>query len=133
MNSIIKFSCLLFVLLIGISFSGIFAETANRMTAKDLMNMTNDEAFPLIGKLSKEDVQILITQIKQDARSQYKEIDKFYLLISHLESIKAIEEEQQRLNSLHLVYICALVLFGGFLVYLLIAQRKIISQINSKI
>lgn len=92
--------------------------------------MQESEAFNAISKLSKEDSAEIITQIRSSARKEYPNIDKFYLVISHLESIKAIEEEQARLRSLNLVYGLALLLVLGLLGYILYSQRKTIQNLN---
>ncbi|HMV41159.1 MAG TPA: hypothetical protein PK079_05630 [Leptospiraceae bacterium] len=92
--------------------------------------MNESEAFRVIEKLRKEEASELITQIRSVVRKDYKEIDKFYLLISHLETIKAIEEEQARLRSLNLVYGLGLFLVIGLLLYVLVSQRKTIQNLN---
>lgn len=105
-------------------------EGKSKVTATELLQMGESEAFKTIGKLSKEESVELITQIRATARKEYQNIDKFYLVISHLESIKAIEEEQARLKSLNLVYALGLVLVMGLLGYILYSQRKTIQNLN---
>lgn len=105
-------------------------EGKSKVTAAELLQMGESEAFKTIGKLSKEESAELITQIRATARKEYQNIDKFYLVISHLESIKAIEEEQARLKSLNLVYALGLVLVMGLLGYILYSQRKTIQNLN---
>jgi hypothetical protein len=102
----------------------------SKINAAELLQMQESDAFKAIGKLSKEDSAELITQIRSLARKEYQNIDKFYLLISHLESIKAIEEEQARLKSLNLVYGLGLALILGLLAYILYSQRKTIQNLN---
>ncbi|MBP7284454.1 MAG: hypothetical protein KBA66_22905 [Leptospiraceae bacterium] len=92
--------------------------------------MGESQAFNTIAKLNKTDVAELITQIRGTAKKEYPNIDKFYLLISHLENIKAIEEEQTRLKSLNLVYGLGLMLILGLLGYILYSQRKTIQNLN---
>jgi hypothetical protein len=105
-------------------------EGKTKLTATDLLQMQESQAFNAIGKLSKEDSAEIITQIRSSVRKEYPNIDKFYLVISHLESIKAIEEEQARLRSLNLVYGLALLLVLGLLGYILYSQRKTIQNLN---
>jgi len=105
-------------------------EGKTKLTANELLQMQESEAFNAISKLSKEDSAEIITQIRSSARKEYPNIDKFYLVISHLESIKAIEEEQARLRSLNLVYGLALLLVLGLLGYILYSQRKTIQNLN---
>ena len=97
---------------------------------KELLEMDSDKAFEIIGKLNKIQSEELITQIRVIARNEYKEIDKFYLLISHLETIKAIEEEEKKLRDLNTVYGLGLFLFVGLVGYSLFAQRKSIQAIE---
>ena len=108
----------------------IAQEGKTKLTANELLQMQESEAFNAISKLSKEDSAEVITQIRSSARKEYPNIDKFYLVISHLESIKAIEEEQARLRSLNLVYGLALLLVLGLLGYILYSQRKTIQNLN---
>ena len=108
----------------------IAQEGKTKLTANELLQMQESEAFNAISKLSKEDSAEIITQIRSSARKEYQNIDKFYLVISHLESIKAIEEEQARLRSLNLVYGLALLLVLGLLGYILYSQRKTIQNLN---
>lgn len=118
------------ILLIFIPFIFIFSEEKAPITAKELLSMETDKAFELIGRLNKTQTSELISQIRLYAREEYKEIDKFYLLISHLESIKAIEEEDKKLKDLNLVYFLALTLFSSFIGFSLFSQRKSIQAIQ---
>lgn len=92
--------------------------------------MQTDSAFEVIGKLNKTETAALITQIRAEVKKEYKDIDKFYLLISHLEKIQSVEEEQKRLKDLNLVYILGLGLFSGFLLYVYFRQRKMIHSLE---
>ncbi len=100
------------------------------MSPKEILEMDSDKAFEIIGKLNKTQSEELITQIRVIARNEYKDIDKFYLLISHLETIKAIEEEEKKLRDLNTVYGLGLFLFVGLVGYSLFAQRKSIQAIE---
>ena len=122
---------ILIIIFLFISSSLLFAEEGKtKLTATELLQMGESQAFQSIGKLSKEDSAELITQIRESVRKEYPNIDKFYLLISHLESIKAIEEEQTRLKSLNLVYGLGLILILGLLGYILYSQRKTSQNLN---
>lgn len=118
------------IFLIFIPFFFISPEEKALITAKEILSMETDKAFELIGRLNKSQTNELISQIRLYAREEYKEIDKFYLLISHLESIKAIEEEDKKLKDLNLVYFLALTLFSFFIGYSLFSQRKSIQAIQ---
>ncbi|HNF17615.1 MAG TPA: hypothetical protein PK453_28410, partial [Leptospiraceae bacterium] len=99
-----------------------------KVTASEIMQMQTDSAFEVIGRLNKTETAALITQIRAEAKKEYKDIDKFYLLISHLEKIQSVDEEQKRLKDLNLVYLLALGLFSGFLLYVYFRQRKMIQS-----
>lgn len=109
----------------------ILSAEEKKITSSELLEMEESKSFLVISKMNKEDVASLITQIRSDVRKEYKNIDKFYLLISHLESIKAIEEEQARLKSLNLVYILGLLLVCCFLGYIIFSQRAALKKIET--
>ncbi|MBP9886426.1 MAG: hypothetical protein KBF93_09015 [Leptospiraceae bacterium] len=118
------------IILILLPFLLFSQEQKRKVTAEELLNMGESQAFNTIAKLNKTDAAELITQIRGTAKKEYPNIDKFYLLISHLENIKAIEEEQTRLKSLNLVYGLGLMLILGLLGYILYSQRKTIQNLN---
>lgn len=92
--------------------------------------MKTEDAVVKISKLNKADSAALITQVRVEAKTNYANIDNFYFLISHLERITAIEEEQERLRSLHLVYGLSLAILMVFLGIILYQQRKAVNHIN---
>lgn len=106
------------------------AQSKKKLTAQQVLDMSLDEAFEEIRKLNKEETKVLIDQIRVEAKKDYPNIEKFYLLISHLESIKAIEEEKSRLKDLNLVYALGLTLFLSVLLYTLYSQRKALARIQ---
>lgn len=101
-----------------------------KASAKDFLQMKSDKAMKLISGMSKIESAELITEIRKEAKKDFKQIDNFYFLISHLEEIKAVEVEQKRLKSLNLVYGLGLTLLLSFLLYVFMSQRKIIKEIN---
>ena len=120
---------LLILLMTGLS---LYSEE-KKVTASEIMQMQTDSAFEVIGRLNKTETAALITQIRAEAKKEYKDIDKFYLLISHLEKIQSVDEEQKRLKDLNLVYLLALGLFSGFLLYVYFRQRKMIQSLERHI
>jgi hypothetical protein len=95
-----------------------------RITAKALLEMPLDRAFPLIENLSKSDSQSLVSELRSLGKVKDPNFDTLYFLITHLEEIQAVEKEQNRLNSLNWVYLLGFLGFSGFLLYLMIQQRK---------
>ncbi|EKR66618.1 MULTISPECIES: hypothetical protein [Leptospira] len=103
------------------------------MGAKEYLNSDLDRIFPILQKMKKEEAAILITQIREESRKEWPKTDKFYFLISHLESIKAIEEEHERLKSLNEVYFIGALLLSGFLVFSIFRQRTLVRKINAQL
>ncbi|EMJ91127.1 hypothetical protein [Leptospira alstonii] len=103
------------------------------MSAKEYLDSDLDRIFPIIQKMKKEEAAILITQIRETSKKEWPNADKFYFLISHLESIKAIEEEHERLKSLNEVYLIGALLLSGFLVFSIFRQRSLIRKINAQL
>ena len=113
--------------------SSLFADPnsealSKTLNAEELLRMPTDKAFAAVQKISKEDSKVLISQIRSIAKKEYAHSENFYLLISHLESIRAIEEEQSRLRSLNWVYALGFFLFTGFLVYIWNRERKFLRE-----
>ncbi|MBE7412720.1 MAG: hypothetical protein L6Q54_02130 [Leptospiraceae bacterium] len=120
------------IFFVGILFfqNSVFSESKKKLDYREFLNLSESDIYPVVSKLSKEEAATLISEIRKDARKSYPNIDKFYLLISHLESIKAISEEESRLKSLNLVYLLALVLFVVLLGFVLFRQRSYIKEVN---
>jgi Ser-tRNA(Ala) deacylase AlaX len=123
------FSVLFFTILL-FSFPLFSEDSKSSINAREILDLNNDAALEKINRLSKEEANVLISQIRAEARKEYKDIDKFYLLISHLESIKAIEEEEKKLKDLNLVYILGLFLVVFVIGYTLFSQRKTLETIK---
>ncbi|EPG73656.1 hypothetical protein LEP1GSC058_3185 [Leptospira fainei serovar Hurstbridge str. BUT 6] len=105
-------------------------EQKSPLTAKEFLSKDLDSVFPLIKDLKKKEADVLISQIREEARKNWSQADQFYFLVSHLSTISAIEEEQSRLKGLIWVYILGLALFGGFVGYVLYRQRKLVQELN---
>ncbi|MCG6191827.1 hypothetical protein LFX25_01040 [Leptospira sp. FAT2] len=108
-------------------------ETKPVMGAREYLNADLDRVFPIIQKMKKDEAAILITQIREESKKEWPNADKFYFLISHLEGIKAIEEEHERLRSLNEVYLIGTLLLSGFLVFSIFRQRTLIRKINAQL
>ncbi|MDX1958721.1 MAG: hypothetical protein SFU98_09120 [Leptospiraceae bacterium] len=121
----------LFLLCFLVAFFGIQSDSKQKLTPEQLLSMSDDSAKRAIDKLTKQETDELITQIRVAAKKDYPNSDKFYFLISHLERISAITEEQARLEALNSVYLFGLVSLTSFLGYLLFSQRKLIRSIET--
>jgi hypothetical protein len=128
----IKTKTLLFLIAINLLFTvqALVPQEQKKTSAKELLNMNMDSAYGIIEKMSKEESQEIVTQIRALYREKDPDIDKFYFLISHLEEIQAIEKEQSRLKSLNWVYALGFLLIMGLLVYIWLHQRKIQIQLE---
>jgi len=121
---------IIFTLLATVFQLNIHAEK-KQYAPDEFLNMNTDRAFEIIAGLNKTEAEELVSGIRQAAKKDYKKIDNFYFLISHLESIKAVEKEQKRLASLNMVYALGFLLFTGFTLYLFLAQRKTIRELKA--
>ncbi len=130
MKKLIYDFMLMYVFFFLFSNLSLIAQNNKNLTATQVLNMPLDEAFQEIRNLNKEETKVLIDQIRVEARKDYPNIEKFYLLISHLESIKAIEEEKSRLKDLNLVYASGLILFLFVLLYVLYSQKQALLKIQ---
>ncbi|TGK02965.1 hypothetical protein EHQ53_05730 [Leptospira langatensis] len=121
----------LFLLLAGTASA---EETSpGKISAKEFLEMKLDAVFPLIQNMNKKEADVLITQIREEARKSWAQSDNYFFLVEHLTTIRAIEEEQNRLKGLAWVYTLGLALFGGFVLYVLFRQRKLIRELNELI
>ena len=119
-----------FTILLVLFHINIFAENS-KFTADDFLKMNTDRAFDSISEMNQTEAEELISNIRQTGKKEYKQIDNFYFLISHLESIKAIKKEQKRLQSLNLVYGLGFLLFTGFTLYLFLSQKRTIKELKA--
>lgn len=127
----LKIIYLIIIILIPCHIFGQPKTDTPTFSAHQFLQMQTEEVFPIIERMSRNEAAILVTQIRAEVKKEYPQIDKFYLLISHLESIRAIKEEQKRLKSLHYVYGLALFLFTSVLGYVIFSQRKIIFEMKN--
>jgi uncharacterized membrane protein len=94
------------------------------MTAAEYLSLEKDQIFPKLGKMTKDEAKILSNEVLQEARKSYNQADHFYYLIQHLESIRAIEEEQSRLKSVFWVFGLVMIVFFGYVGYLIYQLRQ---------
>ncbi len=76
------------------------------------------------GRLSAVQAAALLSQVQLLARTRNPDIDRLSYLVRQLEEQRATEVAQRRLDNLLLVIGLSLVLFTGFLVYVLLQQRR---------
>ena len=89
------------------------------------------ESQKLIEDLSEQEMIEISSQIRFLARKKTPDIDKLYFILQSLEQKKANQLAQERLNHLLSVIFLTLVLFLGFLGYVLLQQRKIFRNISN--
>lgn len=101
--------------------------------ARELLAMEGLAAKEAIKDLSEAEARELVTQVLYLAREKNPDIDRVYLLVQHLEAIRATELAQRRLNSLLWVLGLTLALFGVFLIYVLFDQRRTLREVRALI
>ncbi len=117
------------VLLAVTMFPGaIFAQTGGvpeaLREARRVMALQPEAAKKHIATLSPTEARNLLSQVRFIARKNNPDLDKVYYLVQHLETLKATDLAQRRLNNLLLVLGLTLLLFTAFLGYVILDQRR---------
>lgn len=84
-----------------------------------------------IEKLNVDEAIELSTQIRYLARPTNPQIDRLAVVLQHLETLRATDLAQRRLDQLLLVLGCVLVLFAVFLIYVVVDQRRTVRELQS--
>lgn len=84
-----------------------------------------------VEKLNVDEAIALSTQIRFLARPQNPQIDRLAVVLQHLETLRATDLAQRRLDQLLLVLGCVLVLFAVFLIYVVIDQRRTVAALQA--
>ncbi len=84
-----------------------------------------------VEKLNVDEAIELSTQIRFLARPQNPQIDRLAVVLQHLETLRATDLAQRRLDQLLLVLACVLALFAVFLMYVVIDQRRTVRALQS--
>ncbi|MCR9143600.1 MAG: hypothetical protein NXI24_15235 [bacterium] len=98
--------------------------------ARGLLNMPVEEANEAIKKFNAKEAEILNTQLLALIRPRNPDVDRVYGLIRHLESLRADAQAQNRLDTLLYVLALTLLLFTGFLIYVIIDQRRSLRELQ---
>lgn len=99
--------------------------------ARRLLELPQDQLPAEVERLSADQAAELVSQIRFLGRPENPQIDRLYIVLRHLESLRATELAQRRLNNLLLVLGLTLVLFTAFLVYVMLDQRRSIRTLQS--
>jgi hypothetical protein len=92
--------------------------------ARALLQMPVNQANEAIKKYNAKEAEILNTQLLSLLRPGNPDVDRVYGLIRHLETLRADAQAQNRLNTLLYVLGLTLLLFSGFLIYVIVDQRR---------
>ncbi len=92
--------------------------------ARALLNMSPADANEAIKKYNAKEAEVLNTQLLSLLRPRNPDVDRVYGLIRHLETLRADAQAQNRLNTLLYVLGLTLLLFTGFLIYVIMDQRN---------
>ena len=99
--------------------------------ARELLAMEGLAARAAIEQLSEQEAKELVTQVLYVARPGNPDLDRAFLLVQHLEAIRATALAQRRLNSLLWVVGLTLGLFTLFLIYVLFDQRRALRDMRA--
>lgn len=84
-----------------------------------------------VEKLNVDEAIELSTQIRYLARPQNPQIDRLAVVLQHLETLRATDLAQRRLDQLLLVLACVLTLFAAFLIYVIVDQRRTLRALQT--
>lgn len=99
--------------------------------SRKLLTLPLQEALSMIKKLSTAEAAVRTSQIRYLARKRNPDIDRLYIILRHLETLRATELAQRRLDNLLWVIAMSLLLFSSFLFYIYINQRRAFRDIQN--
>lgn len=97
--------------------------------SESLLRMEAAQQKAEIERLSLEDARALRDHLRGKAIQADRSAGATFYLYEHLATIAAIDLAEKRLHKLVLVFAIVLILFSSFLVYLLVAQNRLIKRL----
>jgi|GEM_PF-2316267 len=136
-NNMLRRSIFIFMLL---SFAGFLQaqpslqEEAKRLEdqADSLLALSPAAQKEQILKMSASEAEALMSTLSRRTLAKNPEAAPVFYLYEHLASLDAIELAQKRLDRLLAVFVVTLLLFVGYLLFLLIQQNKIVRTLRSR-
>ena len=103
----------------------------NIKESRKLLALPPQKAITAIKKMSVSEAVVRISQIRHLVRKDNPDIDRIYLILRHLEELRAADLAQKRLNNLLWVIALCFLLFSSFLFYIYIDQKRSLRDIES--
>ncbi len=92
--------------------------------ARAYLKLSKEEALKHSKKITPENAEELLTQVRFISRQTNPQIDHVYFLLQKLENRVAVDLSQRRLQNLLWVIGLTLFFFSCFLIYIIYAQHK---------
>ena len=99
--------------------------------SRKLLSLPPQAAIAAIKNLSAAMATIRVSQIRHLVRKHNPDIDRVYLILRHLEELRATALAQKRLNNLLWVIALCFSLFSSFLFYVYISQRRALREVEA--
>lgn len=109
--------------------------TESSLTAtasRRLLKLPSQQAIQEIKKMTAKQADRYISEIRFLVRKDNPDLDRVYLILRHLESLKATALSQKRLNNLLWVIAISLFLFSSFLFYIYLNQRSVLKHLEKE-
>ncbi len=122
------------MLLIASGWTVVAAQNAAEKeleTTRALLAMDAGQMKARIESMSGEEAARVLSQVRFIVKDKNPDADKIYYVLEHLESVRASELAQRRLNNLLLVIVLTLTLFVGYMLFLHVDQRRAVRRMEA--
>ncbi|MBX7058627.1 MAG: hypothetical protein K1X75_11225 [Leptospirales bacterium] len=106
--------------------------SAAPLDAESFLNLPDEQAREQVGRLTPEEINDLISALRLHVRRSNPDLDRFYLAMEHLESMRATEIAQKRVDRLALAFACMFALIVAFQGWIFIDQRRLTRRLAEK-
>lgn len=103
---------------------------ANPLSAAEYLSLPDHVARERAGALSAEETIQLLADVRQQIRPRNPDLDRVYLAIEHLESLRATQIAQKRVDRLALAVGVGLLLIVAFQLWIFLDQRRQIQSLQ---
>lgn len=100
-------------------------------STKALLALDAPQMKARIESMSGEEASRVLSQIRFLVRDKNPDVDRIYYVMEHLESVRASDLAQRRLNNLLLVIALTLTLFVGYMIFLHVDQRRAVKRMEA--
>ena len=100
--------------------------------AREFLTMDESRLPDALAKIDVHEARALIEQVRSVVREKNPDMDRFYIVIRHLEAMRATELEERRARHLWLVLFITVGLFASYLTYVVLDQRRLLRKLGER-